>query len=97
VLEAFMNIPVELFFFPWGSRSILRLFLKYMGLPHIIYLQRKSGFDMTSNVLRDSNILTYMKEAVLKCWASKYVRIDKLTPYQIHNLFNFCVCIDVEK
>jgi asparagine synthetase B (glutamine-hydrolysing) len=93
VLEAFMNIPVDTVFFPWGSRSILRLFLKYMGLPPAIYLQRKSGFDITSNVLRDLNILTYMKEVVLKCWASKYVKIDKLTPYQIHNLFNFCVSL----
>jgi asparagine synthetase B (glutamine-hydrolysing) len=94
VLEASMSIPVELFFFPWGSRSILRLFLRHMGLPRIIYLQRKSGFDMTSNVIRDSNILTYMKETVLKCWASRYVKIDKLTPYQIHNLFNLCVDLD---
>jgi asparagine synthetase B (glutamine-hydrolysing) len=94
VLEASMSIPVELFFFPWGSRSILRLFLKYMGLPPAVYLQRKSGFSLTSNVLRDINILTYMKETVLKCWASRYVKIDKLTPYQIHNLFNLCVDLD---
>ena len=94
VLEASMSVPVELFFFPWGSRSILRLFLKHMGLPPAVYLQRKSGFSLTSNVLRDINILTYMKETVLKCWASRYVKIDKLTPYQIHNLFNLCVDLD---
>jgi asparagine synthetase B (glutamine-hydrolysing) len=93
-LEASMNIPIELSFFPWGSRSMLRLFLKHMRLPPAIYLQRKSGFSMTHNVLRDSNILTYMKEVVSKCWASKYVRIDKLTPYQIHNFFNFCEYLD---
>jgi asparagine synthetase B (glutamine-hydrolysing) len=90
-MELIMQIPPEYFFLPIGSRSLPRLILKYFGVPPALYLQFKSGFSTTVHILRDSEISLYMKNFVNKCWASMYVKIDKLTPFEIHNLFNVCL------
>jgi len=90
-IELIMRIPPEYFFFPIGSRSLPRLILKYFGAPPALYLQFKSGFSTTAYILRDQEILSYMRNFVSNCWMSKYVKMDKLTPFEIHNLFNVCL------
>jgi len=90
VLQAVMKIPPEYFYLPVGSRSLPRILLKYLGMPSVLYLQPKSGFDLTDPVLKDPRILWYMIERVKNCWASEYINIDKLTPLQTHNVYNVC-------
>jgi asparagine synthetase B (glutamine-hydrolysing) len=90
-IELIMQISPEYFFLPIGSRSLPRLILKYFGVPPALYLQFKSGFSTTVHILRDPEILSYMKNFVNKCWTSMYVKTDKLTPFEIHNLFNACL------
>jgi len=90
-IELIMQIPPEYFFFPIGSKSLPRLILKYFGAPPALYLQFKSGFSTTAYILRDQEILSYMRNFVSNCWVSKYVKMNKLTPFEIHNLFNVCL------
>jgi asparagine synthetase B (glutamine-hydrolysing) len=90
-IELIMQIPPEYFFFPIGSRSLPRLILKYFGASPALYLQFKSGFSTAAYILRDQEILSYMRNFVNNCWVSKYVKMDKLTPFEIHNLFNVCL------
>ena len=91
IIELIMQMPPEYFFFPIGPKSLPRLILKYLGMPPAIYLQSKSGFDITTHILRDPKILSYMMNCINRCWVSKYVKMGKLTPFEIHNLFNVCL------
>lgn len=91
VIELIMQIPPEYFFFPIGSRSLPRLILKYLGAPQAIYLQSKSGFDITTYVLRDPEILSYMENYINNCWVSRYVKKADADSLQKHNLFNICI------
>jgi hypothetical protein len=93
VIELIMQVPPEYFFFPIGSRSLPRLILKYLGAPQAIYLQSKSGFDITEYILKDPRILSYMKNYINNCWVSRYIKISNLGIPQIHNLFNVCMII----
>ena len=96
VIELVMRIPPEYFFFPIGSRSILRLLLKYFGAPPSIYMQYKSGFSTTARILGDSSILSCISKYVNNCWITKYIRTDKqsviklLDLLQKLKLFNIC-------
>ncbi|MGB9826895.1 MAG: asparagine synthase-related protein [Thermosphaera sp.] len=90
ILEIIMKIPAEYFFFPIGSRSLARLLLKYFGVPPAIYLQLKSGFSLTEQALKDSRILQHIIERVKNCWVSEYINVNKLTPLQIHSIYNVC-------
>jgi len=94
IIELIMQIPPEYFFLPIGSRSLPRLLLKGLDTPPIIYLQPKSGFDITARILRDPEILSYMKKSVNNCWVAKYIKTDGLTPIQIHTLFNICLATE---
>ena len=94
IIELIMQKPPEYFFFPIGSKSLPRLILKYLGMPPAIYLQSKSGFDITTHILRDPKILSYMLNYINRCWVSKYIKIDKLNALQIHNLFNICIAVN---
>jgi len=44
LLEMILSLPDELFFTPYGVRSLQRAFLKVAGYPPSIYEQKKSGF-----------------------------------------------------
>jgi len=94
IIELIMQMPPEYFFFPIGSKSLPRLILKYLGMPPAIYLQSKSGFDITTHILRDPKILSYMVNYINRCWVSKYIKIAKLNTLQIHNLFNICITVN---
>jgi|GEM_PF-3162742 len=94
IIELIMQIPPEYFFLPIGSRSLPRLLLKSLDTPPIIYLQPKSGFDITAYILRDPEILSYMKKSINNCWVAKYIKTDRLTPTQIHALLNICLVSD---
>jgi len=94
IIELIMQTPPEYFFFPIGSKSLPRLILKYLGMPPVIYLQSKSGFDITTHILRDPKILPYMVNYINRCWVSKYIKIAKLNALQIHNLFNICIAVN---
>jgi len=91
VIEISMMMSPEYYFFPVGSRSILRLLLKYFGAPSAVYLQFKSGFSATSRILKVPSILSYMKAFIEKCWVHKYVAIHNLNKYEAHNMFNVCI------
>jgi hypothetical protein len=90
-IELIMQISPEYFFFPIGTRSLPRLILKYLGVSSSVYLQSKSGFDITTYILRDPEILTYMKNYINSCWVSKYVEMTRLDAFKIHSLFNICM------
>lgn len=90
-IELIMQISPGYFFFPIGTRSLSRLILKYLGVSSSVYLQSKSGFAITTYILRDPEILTYMKNYINSCWVSKYVEMTRLDAFKIHNLFNICM------
>jgi len=94
IIEIITRLPADYFFFPIGSRSLPRLLLKHFGLPPAIYLQVKSGFDITNYILKDPGFMSHMANFISKCWISQYINIDKLTPLDVHSMYNICLFIN---
>lgn len=77
-----------LFFLPYGSRSLQRIFLKYLGFSKEIYLQGKSGFSVTSLILQDDTLVDSIKAELKKCWLSRYINVNKLKGLRLLNAYN---------
>jgi len=89
LLEIIASLPDELFFTPYGFRSLQRVFLKVAGYPPSIYKQKKSGFSTTNYVTTDAQIITKIKSLIsTDPYISKSVDLHKLDAHDLLKVYN---------
>jgi len=89
LLEIIASLPDELFFIPYGFRSLQRVFLKVAGYPPSIYKQKKSGFSITHYVTIDAQIIAKIKSLISSDpYISKFVDLRKLDTRDLLKVYN---------
>jgi len=87
-------LPEELFYFPYGARSLQRMLLKMLKFPSRVYLQKKSGFDLTNHVLRGKENRDHMKNELRRdSLLNKLLNIPSLKGIDLRNAFNLHILI----
>jgi len=89
LLEVLASLPDELFYVPYGVRSLQRAFLKVAGYPPSIYKQKKSGFSITNHVITDVQLITKIRSLISSDpYISEFVDLRKLNDYDLLKVFN---------
>lgn len=95
IFELLFDLPDHLFFLPYGPRSLQRVFLKHSGFSQRVYLQKKSGFSMTSLILNNDTILDNISKRLKNSKLSRFIKVDKLGGLDLLNAYNVHVLIEI--